>query len=558
MEISVGKVFGIDLGTTYSCIAAMDKWGRPVVYNNRDNQATTPSVVRFTEDNEVVVGLQAKRSALVHPDEVASVVKRKMGDPDWRFRAWGTDYAAPSISSQVLKSLARDVAEQDQSGATVTEVVITVPAYTGHEFREATKFAGELAGLKVIDIINEPTAAAFAYGFLQEGNTAQTVLVYDLGGGTFDVTVIRLAEKKIQVVATDGDPKLGGVDWDEAIAAFLADRFAEIHPDARRPSDSAVGSQHLMNLAEEVKQSLSQRSSYLAVVQHDGVQAEITMTRDELEELTAGLLHRTIDLTRRVLEKAATKGVTAVDQILLVGGMSKSPAVKQRIQAEFGIDTRLTDPDLAVAKGAAIFGQKRELESYVLESLRSRGALTEDEQLEDADPATLAEVLRVTADERAMGREEVGDLVATQISNVTSRGFGVQVLDRKSGEHRVEFLAHAQDELPISVEQQFYTSADNQTAVLIKVFEQNSGDESQGLDANTAIISGEITGVPHGWPKDTPVDVRLDMGTDQVITVTARHRAVNEPLVLTIKVGAASAAMREVERAKVDELKQRE
>ncbi|WP_327009913.1 Hsp70 family protein [Dactylosporangium sp. NBC_01737] len=553
----MAKVFGIDLGTTYSCIASIDRYGRPIVYNNADNQATTPSVVQFTSDNEPIVGIQAKRSARVRTDEVAALVKRHMDDPDWRFRANGTDYSAPAVSSQVLQSLVRDV--ELATGEVVTDVVITVPAYTGQEFRQATKFAGELAGLNVVDIINEPTAAAFSYGFLQEGSKAQTVMVYDLGGGTFDVTVIRLAEKKIEVVATDGNPHLGGADWDETIATFLGGRFVREHPEAGDPWDDDAGAQHLLTLAEEVKQSLSSRKSYVAVVSYRGNLTEVTITRDELEELTAGLLQRTMDLTRNVLDRAAAKGVTVIDQVLLVGGMSKSPVVARRIAELFELEAKLADPDLAVAKGAAIFGQKRELEIYVLESLRRTGALTEHEDLSDAEPEALDQAVRQAASDHAMSTAEVGDLVATQITNVTSRGFGIQAHDAGAGEEDlyVEFLAHAQDQLPISVEQRFYTRFDNQTSVHVMVMEQNTPVESRRPADSITVIDGLIEDIPVGHPQGTPVDVKLEMGTDQVITVTARHQAVADPLVLTIKVGTASAAVRAAEQAKVDELKQR-
>jgi molecular chaperone DnaK (HSP70) len=513
-------------------------------------------VVQFTPDNEPIVGIQAKRSSRIRPDEVASLMKRQMDDPDWRFRANGIDYSAPTVSSQVLLSLVRDV--ENATGEVVTDVVITVPAYTGNEFREATKLAGELAHLNVVDIINEPTAAAFAYGFLQEENAARTVLVYDLGGGTFDVTVIRLAEKEIVEVAVGGNHHLGGADWDETIAKFLADRFVEEHPDAGNPLEDDRGAQDLLTLAEEVKQSLSTRASYVALVSFKGEATEVTIKREELEELTESLLQRTMDLTADVLAKAADKGVTTVDQVLLVGGMSKSPVVARRIGELFGIEAKLADPDLAVAKGAAIFGQKRELEAYVVESLRRRGVLNEDQPLSDADRQSRDAAVQEAAREHGMHPAEVDDLVATQITSVTSRGFGIRARRTTSEELYVEFLAHAQDRLPISVEQQFYTSEDNQTAVSVMVMEQNTPAESPRPDQNTVIVSGVIEGIPYGYSKGTPVDVRFEMGTDQVIKVTARHEGHDEPLVLTVKVGAASAAMRVAEQAKADELRQRD
>ncbi|MEA2181617.1 MAG: hypothetical protein QOF69_802, partial [Solirubrobacteraceae bacterium] len=209
--MSAGKVFGIDLGTTYSCIAQVDRFGRPEVLSNMDGDQTTPSVVQFQGD-DVVVGKLAKRSARIDPDNVAQLVKRHMGEPDWRFDAGGREWSAAGVSSLVVGALARDA--ERATGEKVQDVIITVPAYFGNEERKQTKLAGELAGLNVLDLINEPTAAAYSYGFGQEGAADETVLVYDLGGGTFDITIIRLEGRDIRVVATDGDHELGGANWD--------------------------------------------------------------------------------------------------------------------------------------------------------------------------------------------------------------------------------------------------------------------------------------------------------------------------------------------------------
>lgn len=551
----MSKVFGIDLGTTYSCIASVDPYGRPAVHVNADSQPTTPSVVLFDGPTDVVVGVQAKRNARVRPDDVVTLVKRHMDDPEWRFRAHDQDYSAPAISSQILDSLAADA--QRATGEEVKDVVITVPAYTGHEFREATRLAGELAGLNVVDIINEPTAAAFAYGFAQEGSDDQTVMVYDLGGGTFDVTVIRLADRQIEVMATDGNHELGGADWDERLATHLSNKFVEQCPDAGDPLDDSHGAQDLIAIAEEAKQSLSTRDSYDAMITHNGGRAIITVTRAEYEELTSSLLERTIDLTENVMKIAAEQGAGSIDKVLLVGGMAKSPAVTRRLNEKFGFEPVLTDPDLAVAKGAAIYGQKKELESYVLDSLRQQGKLNQGQSLADATPVDLNKAVETAAADYGLTAAAVGDIVATEVTNVTSRGFGVEAQRGDSDEVYVEFLAHAQDKLPLNVEQRFYTVMDNQTSVRVAVTEQNTPAESDRTSDNKVVVEGVIDGIPFGHPKGTPVDIRFEMGADQVITVTARHPANPKPLVLTVEVGAGSAAMRESEKAKVDLLKQK-
>jgi molecular chaperone DnaK len=551
------KVFGIDLGTTYSCIAHVDEYGRPAVIINADSQPTTPSVVLFDSPTDVVVGVQAKRQARIRPDDVASLVKRHMGDADWRFATHGQEYSAPAIASQVLRSLANDAARA--LGQPASDAVITVPAYFGDEERKATKLAGELAGLNVVDIINEPTAAAFSYGFAQEGSPAHTVLVYDLGGGTFDSTVITLADKNISVVATDGDHALGGADWDDRLAQYLSQKFGEAAPAAGDPLDDTYGAQDLITTAEDVKQALTARESVDALVVFGADRASVTVTRQSFEELTSALLERTITLTQKVLAAAQEKGVTQIDKVLLVGGMSKMPVVARRL-AEAIADlppAELADPDLAVAKGAAIYGQKMELEHYVISDLVARGKLAEGQTIADANPADLNSAVANTAGDYGLASAAVADLVQTQISNVTSHGFGVIVMDRETNTEYVDFLAHANDPLPITVTELYYTNVDDQRTVQIQVVEQATSVESPRPADSKVIIEGPIDDIPAGFPRGTPVEVNFAMGRDQTIEVTARHAAVAEPLVLRIQAGISSSAMRDEEQAKVNLLKQK-
>jgi len=551
------KVFGIDLGTTYSCIAHVDEYGRPAVIINADSQPTTPSVVLFDSPTDVVVGVQAKRQARIRPDDVASLVKRHMGEADWRFAAHGEEYSASAVASQILRSLANDAARA--MGQPVSDVVITVPAYFGDEERKATKLAGELAALNVVDIINEPTAAAFSYGFAQEGSAAHTVLVYDLGGGTFDSTVITLADKSITVVATDGDHALGGADWDDRLAQYLSQKFREAAPAAGDPLDDTYGSQDLITTAEDVKQALTARESVDALVVFGADRASVTVTRQAFEELTSALLERTITLTQKVLAAAEEKGVDGIDKVLLVGGMSKMPVVARRLAESFPDlpAADLTDPDLAVAKGAAIYGQKKELESYVISDLVARGKLAEGQTIADANPADLTNAVANTASEYGLASAAVADLVQTQISNVTSHGFGVIVMDRETNTEYVDFLAHANDPLPITISELYYTNVDDQRTVQIQVVEQATSVESTRLVDNKVIIEGPIDDIPAGFPRGTPVEVTFAMGRDQTIEVTARHAAVAEPLVLRIQAGVSSSAMRDEEQAKVNLLKQK-
>ncbi|MCK9924117.1 Hsp70 family protein [Frankia sp. AgPm24] len=552
------KVFGIDLGTTYSCIAQVDEYGRPDVIRNIESQPTTPSVVLFDEGTEgetsFVVGTQAKRQARIRPDDVARLVKRHMGTSDWRFVAHDVEYSAAAVSSLVLKALVADA--ERAAGVPVTDVVITVPAYFGDEERKATKLAGELAGLNVVDIINEPTAAAFAYGFGQEGAQESTVLVYDLGGGTFDTTVIRLSEGAITVVATDGDHELGGADWDNELVRYLAQKFTEAEPTAGDPLDDVYDEQELLSAAEDAKLALSGRDSVDVLVVHKGHRVSVPVTRATFEEITGPLLRRTLELTGSVLARAREKGVEQIDLCLLVGGMSKTPMVGRGLQESFGLTSRLVDPDLAVAKGAAVYGQKKALELAVHSDLVASGALRPDQDLAAAQDADVERAAAASADEAGLAAASVVDLVRTKVTNVTSRGFGIFAEDR--GVPVAAFLAHQNDPLPISVVRTFYTVTDDQAEVDIRVFEQGTTTESKEIEDNKVIVAGAITGIPPGHQRGTPVEVTFAMAGDQTIRVTASHEGAATPLVLQVEAGVGSDRMRATESAKVSLLKRRD
>jgi molecular chaperone DnaK (HSP70) len=569
------KVFGIDLGTTYSCISHVDEYGRPEVLTNLDNEPTTPSVILFDSAEDFVVGKQAKRQARIKPEQIAALVKRHMGESDWRLTLHGQEWSAPALSSLVLRSLAADAARH--TGAPVTDVVITVPAYFGDEERKNTKLAGEYAGLNVVDIINEPTAAAFAYGFANLSTEDRSVLVYDLGGGTFDTTVIRMASgpggggerdgSVISVVATDGDHELGGADWDDRLASHLSERFRAEAPGAEDPLDDSYGAQDLLTAAEEAKQTLSARESTDVLVIHDGQRASITVTRAEFEELTSSLLQRTVELTRAVLKAAEARGVARIDDVLLVGGSSKMPAVARRLREQFGFDPKLADPDLAVAKGAAIYGQKKELERVVIDDLVAQGKLAEGQAIGDAAPGDLDDVLRSAAEQYGMTAEAAGDIVRTEVQNVCSRGFGI-LLTRPSGGERAgapdnevyaNFLTHRNDRLPLVVTDTFHTVVDDQDEVQLEVFEQGGSDESERVEDNNVLITGSITGIPPGYPRGTAVEITFSMGADGTLEVSARHIAKNEPLQLRVDTGAAlSPDEVEAERQKVSLLKHKQ
>jgi len=521
--MSEAKVFGIDLGTTYSCISHVDRYGRPEVLRNMDGDPTTPSVVQF-QSADVIVGKLAKRSARIDPDNVAQLVKRHMGEADWRFHAGGREWSAAGVSSLVLGALARDA--ERATGEKVADVVVTVPAYFGNEERRQTKLAGELAGLNVLDLINEPTAAAYAYGFAQEGAVDESVLVYDLGGGTFDITIIRLEGADIRVVATDGDHELGGANWDSELAGFLAEAFLAERPDATDPFDDVYAEADLVSQAEEVKQSLSQRERADVLVTSGADRASVSVTREDFEDVTRALLDRTLELTRRALEAARERGVTQIDRCLLVGGSSKMPAVARRLQDDLGLVPQLADPDLAVAKGAALYGHKKRLERS-LQDATDRGV-------------DLTKAVADVAARHGMTSDVVQSVVATKIVNVVSRGFGVIAL--RNDADTACFLVHRNDPVPVSVEETFYTSVDDQDTVRVRVFEQGGAEESERPEDNVVLVEGDITDLPPGYPQGTELGVRMAMGGDGILTVTAHHVGQQEPLTLVVETGQAMSA----------------
>lgn len=536
-------VHGIDLGTTNSAIAHTDVEGRPVVLAGLEGSPTTASVVLFAGPDEHVVGEGARREARLDPEHVCTLVKRRMGDAEWRFVAHGKAWSAPAVSSLILKSLVADAAFA--TGQTPTAAVITVPAYFGDEERRATVLAGTYAGLDVVDVLSEPIAAALAYGFGRldgtpqaGGDTHETVLVYDLGGGTFDATVIELADRRISVLAVEGDHQLGGADWDERIALHLSRRFCAENPDAEDPLDDSAGSQALVLAAERAKRRLADADGTEVVVVHGGARAFVRLTRAEVEEMTAPLLRRTLDLTRACLAEAARRGVDRVDRVLLVGGSSRMRAVSAALLGELGLEPQLHDPDLAVARGAALYGEKKELERMVTADLRTRGRLRDGVPLDEAASTDLDDACRRIADAYGVPLAQVRRAVEIQVDTVVSRGFGVLVIDGLTGRLEPAWLVHRNDRLPIRTSESFGTQRPDQDVIDITVVEQQGQVESTRPEDVKVLVAGEITGIPPGYDEGSEVRVTFEMGFDGVLHITAFHVDAGIPLQLTATTGA--------------------
>jgi molecular chaperone DnaK len=562
-------VHGIDLGTTNSAIARTGPDGRPQVLAGLSGEPTTPSVVLFASPGEHVVGEGARREARLDPEHVCTLVKRRMGDAEWRFVAHGKAWSAPAVSSLILKSLVADAAF---SGETPTSAVITVPAYFGDEERRATVLAGTYAGLDVVDVLSEPIAAALAYGFgrldggldmtkgdLSKGAAHETVLVYDLGGGTFDATVIELADRRISVLAVEGDHQLGGADWDERIALHLSRQFCADNPDAEDPLDDSTGSQELILAAERAKHQLSDADKAEVLIAHADARSTVTLGRAELESMSAPLLRRTIDLTKACLAEAERRGVPRVDKVLLVGGSSRMPAVARALRDELGLDPQLHDPDLAVAHGAALFGEKKELERMVAADLRTRGRLRDGHDLEDAASTDLDDACRRVADAYDVPLVQVRRAVEIQIDTVVSRGFGVLAVNAMAGRLEPSWLVHRNDRLPIRTSRSYGTIRPDQTEIQLTVVVQQGQAESSRPEDAKVLIVGEISGIPPGFDEGSEVRVTFEMGFDGVLHVTAFHVDAGIPLTLTATTGATlSQAEVAREREQLGKLRRRD
>ncbi len=487
----MSKVIGIDLGTTNSCVAVMEG-GEAVVIPNAEGGRTTPSVVGFKKDGERLVGETAKRQAITNPDRTIISIKRHMGT-DHKVTIDGKSYTPQEISAMILQKLKADA--EAYLGQPVTKAVITVPAYFNDSQRQATKDAGTIAGLEVLRIINEPTAAALAYGLDKEED--QTILVFDLGGGTFDVSILELGDGFFEVKATSGDNHLGGDDFDEAIMKWLAEEFKKEHGVDLMQDRAAV--QRLKDAAEKAKKELSGVLSttislpFITVV--DGVpqHLEMTLTRAKFDELTAHLVERTMGPTKQALADA---GLTPadIDKVVLVGGSTRIPAVQEAVKRLIGKEPHKgVNPDEVVALGAAV--QAAVLTGEV-----------KDVVLLDVTPLSL-------------GIETAGGVMTKMIERNTT--------------------------IPTSKTQIFSTYADNQTQVEIHVLQ---GERAMAKDNKTLgrFLLTDIPPAPRGVPQ---IEVTFDIDANGIVHVSAKDKGTGKSQSITIT-SSSGLSKEEIERMK--------
>ncbi|MBL0700796.1 MAG: Hsp70 family protein [Desulfosarcina sp.] len=551
MSEKMRKVFGIDLGTTYSSIAYVDEYGKPVILPNAENQHLTPSVVFFDEGN-IVVGDVAKESSKIYPDEVVSFVKRSMGEPNFLFEYDSKTYRAEEISSYIIRKVVQD-AEQNL-GEKITDVVITCPAYFGINEREATKKAGEIAGYNVRQIINEPTAAAIAYGTV-ESSERKTVLVYDLGGGTFDITMIEIKPDAIEVICTGGDHNLGGKDWDDRIVSYLVEEFQNktgIEEDILDDPDTC---QELQLSAEKAKKVLSQREKTPIAITHGGERVKVEIELKKFEGITTDLLERTIAFIHDMLEEARKKGYDKFDEIILVGGATRMPLIMKRIKEEFSIEPKSFEPDEAVAKGAAIYGCKLALNDGLIKKISENTGkkieqfndLIELTDAVDVTPAQIQEAARQVADETGYTLAAV-ERSAVKVKNVTSKSFGVIVRNRQN-EEIVFNLITRNTSVPVNTKKAFFTGIADQETVLIRIMENETSETTippqYAVEIGTAVLD-----LPNGLPADLPVEITFNLDMDGCLQINAVETFASRAVDVTLNTCAVIDG-EELEEAKV-------
>lgn len=486
MEYFMGKVIGIDLGTTNSCVAVVEG-GKPVIIPNTEGELTTPSVVAFTTAGERLVGSTACRQSAVNASRTFSSIKREMGTP-WKTKIDGKEYNPQSISAMILRKLKTDA--ESYLGQTVTDAVITVPAYFNDVQRQATKDAGRIAGLNVLRIINEPTSAALAYGL--DNGTAQKIMVYDLGGGTFDVSIIEIGEGVIEVLATAGDNHLGGDDFDARVANWMQQETKRMH--GVDVSRDLTAMQRIREAAEQAKKDLSAMEvttihlPYLAQTKSGVVHLETQLTRRQFEELTHDLVERTAGPVRGALNDAGI-AVSELSKVLLVGGSTRIPAVQNKVRQMTGIEpSKNINPDECVAQGAAVQGDTLSGGTIVL----------------------------------AGGEQGAGilllDVTPLSLSIETVGGVATRLVERNTT-------------LPVHYSQIFSTAMSYQTSVDIHVLQ---GERPMARD-NKTIGKFKLKGIkraPAGVPQ---IEVTFDIDANGILRVSARDLDTGREQSITIE-----------------------
>lgn len=474
MEILEGQTVGIDLGTTYSAIAQLNAEGNPVSLPNADGKTITPSVVILGEDSKIIVGPSFERMSIENPRNIVEAIKRQMGNKDFSIAYQGKKLTPEMISALILKKLKQDA---EKVVGPIANAVITVPYYFNDVRRKATQDAGKIAKLNVIDIINEPTAATLAYAW-QKGQLGRadafkgekTIMVYDLGGGTFDVTVVRYNATNFRVLATDGDVMLGGLDWSRRIVDHIAEQFHK-----KFSTDPREDPETLMQLTQEcetAKRELSSRAQVPVNAYYKGKNLTMALSRGDFERLTGDLMQRTRDTTELVMAQAGV-GKGELDEVVLVGGSTYMPVVETMLREVTGkVPSRDVTPEEAVAQGAAIH-------AAILEA-------------------------RATGGGSRMAQAVLNRLRSVTATDVNSHSLGVKISDPNNRSRKINHIMIPKNTaIPFEARQRFVTNTPNQQRIHICVLEGDASDP----DACTTIGDFRIMSLPPNLPAGSPVEV---------------------------------------------------
>ena len=483
--MSTRNVVGIDLGTTFSAIAHIDAYGKPQIIPNSETERITPSVIFFDSSN-VIVGTVAKNNAVAEPEKIVDFVKREMGKPKDQFHRdfGGKIYSAEELSALIIKKLKADAEKYLEQP--ITDAVITVPAYFNDAERTATITAGQLAGLNVLQIINEPTAAALAYG-LDKLDENHTVFVFDLGGGTFDVTIMRIIDHKIEMIATNGDHRLGGKDWDDVIVNLIAEEFDRQH--GENPLLDLHSYQELHNRALAAKIQLSSRNSTTIVYHHGGKSVKLTLTRKEFEKCTRHVVEKCKTICEMVMQEAKLKW-NKIDKVLLVGGMTRMPMIRTMISQMSSLPLiDHVNPDEVVARGAAI---------QAILSMLNEEEVSGEDLLDDTVRRQFSSL--------------DGSLI--QVTDITSHTLGVVLWDEKQLQEYVFPMIRKMTAIPAVVKNAFGTADANMQRATVKVVEGESTLPGECTPLGVCDIQ-----LPPYLPKGSPVQLTYQYNANQVLEV---------------------------------------
>lgn len=524
------STYGIDLGTTYSCIATLDRNGNPeVIRNQADASDTLASAVFFESADNVVIGNSAKDMVETDGERVVQFVKREIGKPNARtYEFDGKTYTPVEISTLILKRLKQMVEEQ---GGSVDDVVITCPAYFGLEEKNATKKAGEMAGMNVLNLINEPTAAALSY-CARQFQEERTILVYDLGGGTFDVTIVKMAlvmnadgneVQKVTVVATGGNDELGGKDWDDKLFDFILQACCD--ENGLTPDEIDVETRQLIrSRVETTKKKLSNAETAKVKVNVNGAMTTIVISREDFENLTSDKVAQTMNYVEETLQNA---GNIEIDMVLLVGGSTYMPMIRNAVEARFPGKVQIYEPDRAVAMGAAIYANM-----LVEESETSAEPITGPVNPPNGD--NNADADNGTTPPHSAGAGSGIATVFITIEDQTPRSFGPGVLN-EAGEYIIDNIIKMGEVMPATCVKTYYTTADNMEKIVLRAFENmcmddaltpcvnNYGEEQPTDPAHNVKLLGELEMLlPPNTKKGSPIEV-----TFQVDAIGVCVKAVN-------------------------------